>query len=81
MLAYKALVNVGHLLGVGCLAYIVHRVRPGRVLEAVVLYAWNPLIVFEFGGNGHNDAVMVAVMLLGAGALRQRPRAGSASWP
>jgi hypothetical protein len=65
VLAYKALVNVGHLLGVGCLAYVVHRVRPGRVLEAVALYAWNPLIVFEFGGNGHNDAVMVAVMLLG----------------
>jgi hypothetical protein len=65
VLAYKALVNVGHVLGVVCLAYIVHRVRPGRVQEAVVLYAWNPLVVFEFGGNGHNDAVMVAVMLLG----------------
>jgi hypothetical protein len=65
VLAYKALVNAGHLLGVGCLAYVVHRVRPGRVHEAVALYAWNPLIVFEFGGNGHNDAVMVAVMLLG----------------
>ena len=64
VLAYKALVNLFHLFGVGCLAYVVHRLRPGRVHEAVVLYAWNPLIVFEFGGNGHNDAVMVAVMLL-----------------
>jgi len=65
VLAYKALVNVGHLCGVGVLAYVVHRLRPGHELEAVVMYAWNPLIVFEFGGNGHNDAVMVAVMLLG----------------
>jgi hypothetical protein len=65
VLAYKALVNVFHLFGVACLAYIVHRLRPGHVHEAIVLYAWNPLIVFEFGGNGHNDAVMVAVMLLG----------------
>jgi hypothetical protein len=65
VLAYKALVNGAHLLGVGVLAYVVHRVRPGHVLEAVVMYAWNPLIVFEFGGNGHNDAVMVGVMLLG----------------
>jgi hypothetical protein len=65
VLAYKALVNAGHLLAVGLLAYIVHRLRPGHALEAVTLYAWNPLIVFEFGGNGHNDAVMVAVMLLG----------------
>jgi hypothetical protein len=65
VLAYKALVNVAHLFGVIFLAYIVHQVRPGRVLESVVLYAWNPMIVFEFGGNGHNDAVMVSVMLLG----------------
>ena len=63
VLAYKALVNVGHLIGVACLAYVVHRVRPGHVLEAVTLYAWNPLVVFEFGGNGHNDAVMVTGML------------------
>jgi hypothetical protein len=65
VLAYKALVNVAHVFGVACLAYVVHRLRPGRVHEAIVLYAWNPLIVFEFGGNGHNDAVMVAVMLFG----------------
>jgi hypothetical protein len=65
VLAYKALVNVGHLCSVGVLAYVVHRLRPGHELEAVVMYAWNPLILFEFGGNGHNDAVMVAVMLLG----------------
>jgi hypothetical protein len=65
VLAYKALVNLVHLFGVGCLAYVVHRLRPGRVHEAVVLWAWNPLIVFEFGGNGHNDAVMVSVMLFG----------------
>src|SRR5215212_8688921 len=75
VLAYKALVNVGHLLGVGALAYVVHRLRPGHVLEAVVMYAWNPLVVFELGGNGHNDAVMVAVMLLGLALY-----ASSARW-
>lgn len=65
VLAYKALVNVGHALGVAGLAYVVHRLRPGHALEAVAMYAWNPLVIFEFGGNGHNDAVMVAVMLFG----------------
>lgn len=65
VLAYKALVNVGHLAGVAALAYVVHRLRPGAVLESALLYTWNPLILFEFGGNGHNDAVMIAVMLLG----------------
>lgn len=65
VLAYKALVNVGHLIGVGLIGYVSHRLRPGSALEAVTMYAWNPLILFEFGGNGHNDAVMVSAMLLG----------------
>jgi alpha-1,6-mannosyltransferase len=64
ILAYKIVSNVGHLACIGLIAYIVNKLRPGTALEAVVLYAWNPLMIFEFGGNGHNDAVMVAVMLL-----------------
>jgi len=64
ILAYKLVSNLGHLASVACIGYIAHRLRPGTALEAVVLYAWNPLILFEFGGNGHNDAVMIAVMLL-----------------
>ena len=64
VLAYKLMVNLAHLAGLAILALTVHRLRPGRVLESVMLYAWNPLILFEFGGNGHNDAVMVALMLL-----------------
>ncbi len=64
ILAYKLVTNVGHLASVACIGYIAHRLRPGRALEAIVLYAWSPLILFEFAGNGHNDAVMIAVMLL-----------------
>jgi hypothetical protein len=63
--AYKLLVNVGHFASVAFLALTVHRLRPGAVTASVLLYAWNPLVVFEFGGNGHNDAVMIAGMLLG----------------
>lgn len=65
VMAYKLVVNLAHLAGVAVLALTVHRLRPGRVLESVMLYAWNPLILFECGGNGHNDAAMVALMLLG----------------
>jgi hypothetical protein len=64
VMAYKLVSNVGHLASIGCIAYIAHRTRPGRVFETIALYAWNPLILFEFGGNGHNDAVMIAMMLL-----------------
>lgn len=65
VLAYKALINMGHLVGVGLIGYVSHRLRPGSALEAVTMYAWNPLVLFEYGGNGHNDAVMVSMMLLG----------------
>ena len=64
VLAYKLLINLVHVLGMGCLALLVHRLRPGMVLPSVVLYAWNPMILFEFAGNGHNDAVMVTLMLV-----------------
>jgi hypothetical protein len=74
VLAYKLLINLAHLGGVGFLALAVHRLRPGQVLPSVLLFAWNPLILFEYGGNGHNDAVMVSIMLLAVAlfALQQR---------
>ncbi len=31
---------------------------------ALLFYAWNPLLLVEFGGNGHNDAVMLTFVLL-----------------
>ena len=64
VLTYKLVVNVAHVGGIACLAYVVQQLRPKQALPSVLLYAWNPLILFEFGGNGHNDAVMVAGMLL-----------------
>lgn len=31
---------------------------------ALLFYIWNPLLLVEFGGNGHNDAVMLTFVLL-----------------
>jgi alpha-1,6-mannosyltransferase len=67
VMLYKLIVNIGHLGGVAALAFVVSRLRPGAVLQSLVMYAWNPLVVFEFGGNGHNDAVMIALMLAALG--------------
>jgi alpha-1,6-mannosyltransferase len=74
VLVYKLLVNLAHLGGVAALAFAVHRLRPGAVVPSVLLYAWNPLILFEFGGNGHNDAVMVSAMLLAVALFAGRQR-------
>ncbi len=38
---------------------------PERALAGVVLFAWNPLVIYVTAGSGHNDAVMVLFIVLG----------------
>ncbi|MGH2448740.1 MAG: hypothetical protein ACRDFS_09105, partial [Chloroflexota bacterium] len=49
-------------------AYLVYRllriVRPSAALTGALLLAWNPLLIFEIGANGHNDAAMIFFALL-----------------
>ncbi|HUP27083.1 MAG TPA: hypothetical protein VM409_01515, partial [Chloroflexia bacterium] len=33
-------------------------------VAALLLYIWNPLLLIEFAGSGHNDAVMLTLVLL-----------------
>jgi alpha-1,6-mannosyltransferase len=39
--------------------------RLGRPTTRVVAYAWHPLALWEVAGNGHVDAAMTALMMLG----------------
>ncbi|MGE3537679.1 MAG: glycosyltransferase 87 family protein [Candidatus Tectimicrobiota bacterium] len=48
--------------------------RTGQAPERVLLYAWSPLVVFEFAGSGHVDVLMLPLLLL---ALLAR----LAQWP
>lgn len=55
------------------IAGILRREAPERALLGVYLWSWNPLQLFVTAGNGHNDSVMVAPMLLSLWlATRQR---------
>lgn len=36
----------------------------GKPPERVVLYAWSPLVVYEFAGSGHVDVLMLPFLLL-----------------
>ena len=48
----------------------------GRPSWWAVAYAWNPLVVIEFAGSGHNDSLMLFFLVLGLyGCLRARPAA------
>ncbi|MFN8459857.1 MAG: PT domain-containing protein [Anaerolineae bacterium] len=39
--------------------------QPSASLIALTFFAWNPLILIQAAGNGHNDMVFMALMVLG----------------
>jgi hypothetical protein len=65
VLLYKTLGLVAHLVNSLLIWLIVGRLAPHRQLVATLFYAWNPLCLLEFCGSAHNDAVMLAFLLLG----------------
>jgi alpha-1,6-mannosyltransferase len=57
-------------LATGALVWaILGRVRPEAQLLGTTAYLWNPLILAELAGEGHNDALMTALVLAGLTAL------------
>ena len=59
VLVQKALVGLFYFGTTWMVYLITRRVRPQAVVPAVVFFAWNPLVLFETVGNGHNDILMV----------------------
>src|SRR5205823_10504562 len=47
------------------LVYRLARRLGGDGPGALLLYAWNPLVLIETAGSGHNDAAMMTFALLG----------------
>jgi putative effector of murein hydrolase LrgA (UPF0299 family) len=67
------LVLAGFMAGcAGWIAAILRRVAPDRVLAGVTLFLWNPVVIYETIGQGHNDVAMLFWMLLAVWLLLQR---------
>jgi alpha-1,6-mannosyltransferase len=67
------LVLAGFMAGcAGLIAAILRRLAPDRVLAGVVLFLWNPVVVYETIGQGHNDVAMLFWMLLAVWLLLQK---------
>ena len=68
----KAFMVLADLITMGVLIRLLQ--THGSDPERVVLYAWSPLVVFEFAGSGHVDALMLPFLLLALQArLAARP--------
>ncbi len=66
--AYKVLMNGVHLINLGLVWWLLSAMMPDARrarLTAFVMFAWNPLILFDVVGNAHNDGLMVTGLLLG----------------
>ncbi len=73
LLGYKALPGAFFLATVALLWLAMAPAGPGERRRAVVLYAWNPLLLLMTAVDGHNDAVMV-FFLVGAVVAACRAR-------
>jgi len=65
--------GVGYLKGLAAFAYlgsawlltrILRQVRPAAEGEGLIFFAWNPLVLLMAVGDGHNDALMMALVLV-----------------
>jgi hypothetical protein len=66
--AYKLLMNAVQIVNLALVWWLLGRVLKGKPrarLTAFVVFAWNPMMLFDAAGNAHNDALMVTLLLLG----------------
>jgi len=72
VIAFKLLSGVFHLAEVGILALFLRHEAPEKALSGVLLLGWNPLVLYETWGNGHNDVAMAFWFLLAAWWIMHR---------
>ena len=80
LVTFKSFLFVCHLANVAIIYRILRRIRPGTETWGSIFYAWNPLVLFEFAGNCHNDVFMITLILIAvACAAAGRPNL-TAAW-
>lgn len=62
---FKALAAVLHLTSAWLVYAVLGRLAPGQRVAGTLFYAWNPVLVYELVGNGHNDAALATLALCG----------------
>lgn len=75
--AYKLFMNGVQIFNLLLVWYLLSRIfagKPRARLTAFVVFAWNPMMLFDAAGNAHNDALMVSLLLLGIVPLVWRRR-------
>ena len=66
ILAFKILPGVFHLTSIVVVISLLRRIQPQHALSGALLLGWNPVLLYETWGNGHNDIAMMFWILLAA---------------
>jgi len=61
---FKGVALLAHLVNCVLVWAILGRIAPARRLLGTLLYAWNPLALIELAGSGHNEGVLIFLLLL-----------------
>lgn len=74
LVAMKIAVIAGSFVTTLLIYLVLRWLAPCRAVAGAMFFGWNPLVLFETAGNGHNDSVMTAFMMIGVAALVMGPR-------
>lgn len=63
LILFKVLVLIPYVASIAFTYAILRTIKPEWALRGTLFFAWNPLVIFEIAGNGHNDAFVVMFLL------------------
>ncbi|HEY1292459.1 MAG TPA: hypothetical protein VGJ60_05135 [Chloroflexota bacterium] len=69
VLLYRASLVAFEAIALAALWWVLGRLAPRERTRAWLIYAWNPVVLFDLVGASHNDAAMLALMLVGIGLM------------
>ena len=72
ILAFKILPGIFHLTSMVVAVSFLRRIQPQHALSGALLLGWNPVLLYETWGNGHNDIAMIFWVLLAALFISQK---------
>lgn len=64
LLLFKGTALAAHLVNIVLVWCILGRIAPARRFLGTMLYAWNPLVVIELAGSGHNEGILLFLLFL-----------------
>ena len=72
VLAFKILPGMFHLASIVVVILFLRYVEPQHALSGALLLGWNPAVLYETWGNGHNDVAMIFWALLAVLLIKQK---------